>query len=106
MPKPKKPDPVPEWQVHFEDYATELQIIACKVIADHGRVRDRNLIRQAVEKHVADQQAEAKRKDKTFEPLLTNRRQVVERGLAVGVTKILEAWDFVQTSAAWPPDGA
>lgn len=96
----KKVDALITEHVEFEDYATEIQIIAERVMSDHGRLRDRVLIRQTVEKHVAAEEKKNKGK------MPTNRRQVVERGLSVGVTKVLEAWDFVQASGAWPPDKA
>lgn len=91
----KKP---PEAEIQFELYVDEVIEIAERVMRAHDRVRSREVIRHEVEKYVGQAGVCA--------GLPTNRRQVVERGLAVGVTKMLEAWDFVQTSRAWPAQEA
>lgn len=84
-----------EAEVSFETYVDEVIEIAERVMREHGAKRDRAAIRQAVEKYVGTSGMCGK--------ATLNRRQGVERGLANGVTKLLEAWDYVAANKAWPP---
>lgn len=103
MPK-AKPAPVLIEDTPLSEYLVEVSLIADQVLANMGSSRDRQMIRQFVERHIAAQQADARKRDKKFEPLPTLRLQQVARGLAIGVTKAIEAWEYVETNSAWPPD--
>jgi hypothetical protein len=92
---PKKADKPPEYEVQFETYVDEVLEIAERVMRRNaGRARE--IIRSEVEKYVGSTGVCAK--------CSVNRRQAVERALAIGVTKMLEAWDYTALNKAWPPE--
>jgi len=102
-----KPKPAPVIEIDetpLGDYLYEVAIIADAVVAQSGTSRDRAMIRQTVERHIHQQQAEAKKRDRKFQPLSQARVLQVARGLAIGVTKALEAWEYVDLNRVWPPD--
>lgn len=105
----RKPDPEPE-ATPFEDYVHEATVIAAAMMAAQGDEpgpllsRERAMIREAVIDHIRHQQALAKKRDRSFEPMDQNRFDVVVRALAIGVTKLLEAWEYTALNRAWPPE--
>lgn len=104
---PSKPKAAVEiTETPLSDYLYEVGVIADAVLEAQGCSRDRALIRQAVEKHITAQQAAAKKRSKKFEPLDRARFDQVARALAIGVTKTLEAWEYVEINQAWPPEPA